>query len=177
VHSDEHQRLCIYAFNVLTLVTASDPHAVVLHDTRVAWDHPSIEPHGPDIAVIFNVAVRREWSTFDCAVEGTKPTIIFEVTSPKTRTVDVEDKVDEYEEVGLPFYVIVHGDELAFYNERGEYIDGALATWVNRAEAAEERAEMAEKQAQTEAQARTAAEARLRELEAELRRLRGQPDQ
>jgi colicin import membrane protein len=228
VHSDEHERLCIYAFNVLTLVTANDPHAVVLHDTRVAWGDPAVEPHGLDIAVIFNVRERRDWSTFDCVAEGTKPAIIIEVTSPKTRTVDVDDKVDEYEQVGVEYYVIIDirerrfgkvrqisgrrltpegyvpmvanergwlwlepvrlwigmlGDELAFFDERGDYIDGALATWVARAEAAEERAEVAEERAEAaekraadEANARRAMESRLQELEAEIRRLRGQSD-
>jgi len=107
VHTDEHERFCIYLYNILSMVLANDPSAVVLHDTRVAWEHPEIAPHGPDIAVIFNVHRRSNWSTFDCAEEGTKPTLIIEITSPKTRTVDLEDKVDEYEQVGVGFYVIV----------------------------------------------------------------------
>jgi colicin import membrane protein len=107
LHTDEHERFCIYLYNILTMRLANDPLAVVLHDTRVAWGDPEIEPHGPDIAVIFNVRQRHNWSTFDCAEAGTKPALIIEVTSPKTRSVDLDDKVDEYEQVGVAFYVIV----------------------------------------------------------------------
>jgi colicin import membrane protein len=215
LHTDEHERFCIYLYNLLTRQVADDPHAVVLHDTRVAWDDPAIEPHGPDIALIFNVRERRNWSTFDCAQEGTKPTLIIEVTSPKTRSVDLEDKVDEYEQVGVEYYVIVdirrrgrgevrqllgrhltpegyvpmvaneqgwlwldpvqlwlglRGTELACYDQNGDYLEGLPARLVQQVKAAEE-------QFHQEAKARIAAEERLRQLEAELRRLRGQPDQ
>src|SRR5438046_1776465 len=47
LHTEEHERLCIYLYNILTMQLANDPLAVVLHDTRVAWADPEIEPHGP----------------------------------------------------------------------------------------------------------------------------------
>jgi Uma2 family endonuclease len=107
MHNDEHERFRIYLYNVLTMLLENDPQAVVLGDTRVAWDDPEIEPHGPDIAVIFNVRMRRNWSTFDVQEEGTRPTLIIEITSPKTRSVDLVNKLDEYEQVGVEWYVIV----------------------------------------------------------------------
>jgi Uma2 family endonuclease len=222
LHTDEHERFCIYLYNLLTQQVAHDPHAVVLHDTRVAWDHPEIEPHGPDIALIFNVRERRNWGTFDCAQEATKPVLIVEVTSPKTRSVDLEDKVDEYEQVGVEYYVIVdirprgrgevrqllgrrltpegyvpmianeqgwiwlepvqlwlglRGTELACYDKNGLYLEGLPARLAQQTKAAEKRAEAAEAQLRQEAEARLAAETQLRQLEAELRRLRGQTDQ
>jgi Uma2 family endonuclease len=64
----------------------------------------------------------------------------------------------------------------ALGNPIGDYtqIDAARAAAEIRAQAAETRAQAAETRAQVEAMARTTAEARLRELEAELRRLRGE---
>jgi len=107
MHSEEHERFCAYLYNVFTARLASNAGAVVLHDVQVAWEHPSLRPHGPDIAVIFNVRRKRNWSTFDVASEGTKPSLIVEVTSPKTRSTDIEDKVKEYAQAGVPLYVIV----------------------------------------------------------------------
>ncbi|MEW5986721.1 MAG: Uma2 family endonuclease [Chloroflexota bacterium] len=107
MHSDEHERFCVYLYDVLTLLLANDPLAIVLHDVRVAWDDPNVKPHGPDIAVIFNVRQQRNWSTFDVVEEGVKPTLLIEVTSPQTRSIDLINKVDEYEQVGVPYYVIV----------------------------------------------------------------------
>lgn len=107
MHTDEHERYCIYLYNVLTGILANIAGAIVLHDTRVSWPDPDLDAHGPDIAVIFDVAEHRDWSTFDTAEEGTKPTLIIEVTSPKTRSVDLVNKHDEYEQAGIDYYIIV----------------------------------------------------------------------
>jgi hypothetical protein len=69
----------------------------VLHDVRVAWDHPEIKAHGPDLAVFFGVPEQRHWSTFDVAEEGARPVLVVEVTSPETRSIDLVDKLDEYD--------------------------------------------------------------------------------
>jgi Uma2 family endonuclease len=107
VHNDEHMRICNYLVDVLSAQVAHDPHAVVLHDTRVAWDIPNVDPHGPDIALIFQVRERKGWGTFEVSVEGTRPTLIIEVTSPETRRLDLEDKVEEYAQAGVQYYVII----------------------------------------------------------------------
>ncbi len=107
VHSREHEQFCDYLADVLRARVIEDKTAVVLHDVRIAWDDPDIEPHGPDIAVIFNVQNQQNWSTFDTTTEGCKPSLIIEITSPKTREIDLSEKVNEYEEVGVPQYVIV----------------------------------------------------------------------
>ncbi|MDM8529405.1 Uma2 family endonuclease, partial [Anaerolineales bacterium HSG24] len=39
--------------------------------------------------------------------EGTKPSLIVEVTSPKTRNVDLENKYTEYAQAGVTYYLIV----------------------------------------------------------------------
>ena len=107
MHSDEHERFCNYLYNVLSARLADQPDAIVLHDLRVAWSHPDFRAHGPDIAVIFNVRRHINWSTFSEDEEGTKPSLIIEIVSPSTRSVDVVTKVDHYARVGVPNYVIV----------------------------------------------------------------------
>jgi Uma2 family endonuclease len=106
MHTEEHYRFCAYLYDVLKKQVADDPTAIVLGDVRVAWAHSSIRPHGPDISVIFNVQQRKNWGTFNEVKEGTKPSLIIEVTSPATLSVDLEKKVDHYEQVGVAWYVI-----------------------------------------------------------------------
>jgi Uma2 family endonuclease len=106
-HSDLHQRICTYLYNVFQALLAMNEGAVVLNDVRVAWDTTEIQPHGPDLAVIFGVRERKNWSTFDVAVEGVRPTIIVEITSPETRNIDLIDKLEEYDLAGVPIYIII----------------------------------------------------------------------
>ncbi|MCH8289802.1 Uma2 family endonuclease [Candidatus Poribacteria bacterium] len=238
MHSDQHERFCTYLHYILTARLANDPNAVVLHDVRVAWDSPDLEAHGPDIAVIFSVIQRQNWSTFDEAEEGTKPSLIIEVTSPSTHSTDLEDKVKEYAMAGVPWYVIVdtfqqkgvtqrrllgyqltpqgyvsfppnergwlwlepvsvwlgwQGENIVCYDQEGNLIEDYASVTKARAEESQARAEAearaaeeaqaraeeaharveAEAHAAEETQARALAEERARQLEAELRRLRG----
>ncbi|MFN8486722.1 MAG: Uma2 family endonuclease [Caldilineaceae bacterium] len=105
--TEEHERWRNYLYNALTALLIDHPDAVVLTDTNVAWDVDDIKPHRPDLAVIFNVRQLKNWGTFDVREEGTRPALIIEITSPKTRHVDFDDKYDEYEQVMVPFYVIL----------------------------------------------------------------------
>ncbi len=107
LHTQDHERFCVYLYDVFKACLTGDPTAIVLHDVRVAWAEPEIKAHGPDVSVIFGVKEQRDWATFDEKEEGTKPTLIVEVTSPKTRQVDLVDKFDEYAQVGLQFYIII----------------------------------------------------------------------
>jgi Uma2 family endonuclease len=228
VHSKAHEDTCTYLADVFNARLRDDPTAVVLHDVRIAWDVPGLRPNGPDIAVICGVAEQRNWSTFDVAEENAHPALIVEVTSPETRQNDLLDKVDIYEQAGIPLYVIVdtrpwkgeerahllvyhltlNGYEILAPDERGwlwleavrvwlgvrenrvecydadgsvigdyKAIDQARAAAEARAETAEARAETAEAQVAAEAQARMQAEARLRELEDQLRQVRGENPQ
>ncbi len=225
MHSRDHELFCLYLHNVFTACVEQDPDATVLHNVRVAWATKGVAPHGPDIAVIFGIKEHRDWKTFDEVTEGTKPTLVAEITSPKTRQVDLVDKFGEYAQVGVPFYIIIDSYELkgkpirrllgyqlsgARYveiqpNEQGWLWLPPLKIWLGldnnepycydeagtpignyiqiRADLAETKTQLAaETQARTEAeaqlaaaaQARTEAETRLCELEAELRRLRGE---
>jgi colicin import membrane protein len=107
----DHQRRVRYLANVFLARVADRPDAVVLSDVRIAWDISDLRPHGPDLMVIFGVAAVRNWSTFDVAQEGVRPTLIVEVTSPETRRFDLYEKVDHYDLAGVPYYVIVDAVE------------------------------------------------------------------
>ena len=106
-HTDAHQRRRRYLCNIFEARLRSDPHAVVLDDVRVKWDLPELKPHGPDIMVVLGVRERKNWSSFDVAQEGVRPTLIVEITSPETRAIDLTFKLDEYDLAGVPLYVIV----------------------------------------------------------------------
>jgi Uma2 family endonuclease len=106
-HSLEHGRRNYYLYDVFLARLADDPMAVVLHDVRIAWDLPGLGAHGPDIAVIFGVRERKNWSTFDVAREGVRPSLIVEVTSPETARIDRSDKLEEYSLARVPLYVII----------------------------------------------------------------------
>lgn len=217
-HTPLHQRICKYLVSVFEALLASNPTAVVLFDCRIAWDVPELRPHGPDIAVIFNVRERKNWGTFDVAQEGTRPALIVEVTSPETRSGDLVTKLDEYELAGVPLYMIVdivqrRGQstprllgyrlvngvyEVLAPDERGRLRLEPVNLWIGVADAdvvcydesgtriedyvglaearakAETRAEAEAARAEAEARARAEAEARLREMEAQLRQLRGE---
>ncbi len=201
--SEPHERRRRYLADVLAARLAGDPGAVVLSDVRIAWDTPGIRPHGPDIAVVLGVRERKPWRTFDVATEGVRPALIVELTSPATAGLDRSDKLEQYELAGVPQYVIVdavRGEQLvaprllgyrlgpAGYggqapDERGRLWLEAPRLWLGVAggepvcydEAGRALSDYTALAAALEAERATRAEleARLRELEAELRRRGG----
>jgi len=107
VHSDRHETDRMYLTAVLRARLEESGAAIVLSDVRVAWDVPDLRPHGPDVMVIPGIAERQDWSTFEVAVEGARPALIIEITSPETRENDLEIKVEQYARAGVTQYVIV----------------------------------------------------------------------
>ena len=218
VQSDLHQRRCTYLYNVFRARFAGDPHTVVLNDMLIRWDVPGIPPDAPDVAVIPNIKERKAWNSFDVATEGTRPSLIIEITSPTTRIHDLVEKTDDYFDAGVPLYVIADfserrgtsvrrliGHQFAINsyapllpNDRGWLWLAPVGLWlaieedllvcydqdeqpiedypevVAAREEAEVRAEEAEQRIAEEVKARSEAEQRVAELEAELRRLRGE---
>jgi Uma2 family endonuclease len=254
VHSQAHDEDCQNLKCFLRVWASSQPDTVVLRDCRVDWGVEGLEPLGPDLAVFQGVSSwDPEQGTFRVAEVGARPLLVIEVTSPSTRDIDLDDKVLEYFQGGVPYYAIVdarhrpegrqirfllyrangegymrvrqrrpgrlwlepvrlwlaaeagqviafdeHGNRLKTYLEevearreaetRAEAEQARAAAEAQarreaetraeaekvRAETAETRAEAEKARAEAEAQARREADARLREMEAELRRLRGQ---
>ncbi len=107
VHALEHEDICAYLYGVFKAQVAPDPHAIVMYDVRVAWANRTVRPHTPDVSVVFGVKQYKNWSTFDEQIEGTKPSLIVEVTSPSTRQIDLIDKFDQYDLVGVPYYIMI----------------------------------------------------------------------
>jgi Uma2 family endonuclease len=111
VLSKPHNIDCEYLHSVSAARLADDPGAVVLADTGVYWDDPKLKHHSPDIAVILGVKKQKDWESFYVAVEGVRPLLIVEVTSPRTRSNDLNEKVDQYAKAGVPHYVIADAEE------------------------------------------------------------------
>jgi len=116
MHSYDHEKKCHYLSNVIQRQIQHDPTAVMLADVRVAWAKAGVKPHTPDISVVFGVKRVQNWSTFYEAIEGTRPQVVIEITSPSTRHLDLVDKFDEYERVGLAYYVLIDN-----YDEKGHW--------------------------------------------------------
>lgn len=235
---DPHDDDCNYLKDVLKCRHADRPSVVVLSECGIYWDIPGLRHHAPDLAVIFGVKERKDFKTFRVRVERVRPSLIVEITSPKTRVNDVKTRVKQYAQAGVPHYVIADMEEdegrrrlkliayrLVGSSYRRVALDRRRRAWlkpvglwlrvkrspetggdrvvlidpetnrelgdytqIDRDRAAAEARAVAEAQARAaevqarafaearaiaEAEARATAEARLRELEAEMRRLRG----
>ena len=107
VHSDRHETDRMYLTAVLRARLEPSRRAIVLSDVRIAWDLPDLRAHGPDVMVIPGVRKRRNWSTFEVAVERARPALIIEIVSPDARENDVVIKVEHYARAGVAQYVIV----------------------------------------------------------------------
>jgi Uma2 family endonuclease len=101
-HSDD----CTYLRTVLKARRVGRRSVVVLTDCGIYWDIPGLRHHSPDVAVIFGVRQLKAWETFHVAEEGVWPSLIIEITSPKSRVNDVKTKVTQYAQAGVPYYVI-----------------------------------------------------------------------
>ena len=91
--------------------TPTTASVAVFSDCGIYWDIPRLRHHSPDLAVIFGVKRRKDWKTFRVREEGVRPSLIVEVTSPKTRVNDVKTKVEQYARAKVPHYVIADMDE------------------------------------------------------------------
>ncbi len=109
VQNDAHSENCNYLKAAFQNHFRARPDVLVFEDHRVDWQHPTIRPHGPDLAVFEGAA--KKWpedvATFRMRDAGARPLLVVEVTSPTTRKGDVGAKIDHYHQIGVPYYVIV----------------------------------------------------------------------
>jgi hypothetical protein len=151
VQNAAHNEDCeVVKLAIKTLIT-DRPGFVVLHDCRIDWGVPGIEPHGPDIAVMEDV---EDWNptvgTFRVANHHAKVVLVIEITSPSTRKDDIGIKVDEYYRAGIPLYILVDapvinevrtlrlipykadagGFEVLPLDERGRFWIEAIGMWI-----------------------------------------------
>lgn len=84
------------------------PTIAIFHDLVFEWDHPEIGNYAPDIAIVPNVHDREvDRGTFNVAQEGTRPLLVIEVVSPRTRKDDRVTKVKDYARLGIQEYVYI----------------------------------------------------------------------
>jgi Uma2 family endonuclease len=109
MHNPAHDRDCNYLKNALLWAVNDRQDAEVLQDVRVDWGKEGVKPHGPDLSVFVEIhkAWERDGGTFLVAEVEAKPILVIEVTSPATRDIDLDEKVLEYFQAGVPFYAIV----------------------------------------------------------------------
>jgi len=127
VQTDLHDSDLNYLKDVFKASLVVDPQAAVVSDCRVDWNLEGVEPLGPDIAVFRRVKRHKDWATLDVAAEGVRPVMVVEVTSPDTRTNDLEDKFHYYERARVPLYVIA--DALQD-DERGRHLRLHAYRWT-----------------------------------------------
>jgi colicin import membrane protein len=208
VNNGVHDDICTYLRNALFAHFAGRPDVVVLHDYRVDWGVEGVQPLGPDFSVFDNVRVPwdRMRGTFYVAELDARPLLAIEVTSPTTRKVDLDEKVDLYFRACIPYYAIVdprplpkdgyeillmgyqfdspkrrkyHRDRL---DERGRLWLETIGLWLapegevlacydEQGRRLMEHVEAVQAVQQAQLRVETA-EARLKEMEAELQRLR-----
>lgn len=108
VQNDIHNEICAYLKYSFRWRLAGRPRALVLSDHRIDWQVPGVDPHGPDVMVLFNSP---PWDphrgTYLVRDLGADPRLVIEATSPSTRRVDLHDKVNDYRRAGIPLYVII----------------------------------------------------------------------
>jgi Uma2 family endonuclease len=109
VQNKAHDEDCYYLRTILSSYLANRAGIQLLHDHRIDWGVEGIGAHGPDFAVIegFPANWDQTRGTFYLAEFNAHVVLVLEVTSPTTREQDLEDKVDEYYQAGVPFYAIV----------------------------------------------------------------------
>jgi Uma2 family endonuclease len=161
------------------------------------WDKPALKKHAPDVCVIPNITdPQANWTTFHVAKEKTRPCLIIEIVSPASKEADRVKKVDDYARAGVQEYVYIdywrrkgqmQWEIAGFRLHKNRYLpmlpdeDGAIycetvgvrmgiengKVWMENYETGERLLNNLE--------ARQAAEARIAELEAQLKELQQRP--
>lgn len=112
VTNEAHDRTCNYLKAVFRWRLRDRRGALVLKDHRIDWQAADLEPHGPDVTVLYDSP---PWNvhrgTYRVRDAGATPALVVEVTSESTRNNDLDDKVTHYWRVGIPQYVIVDSQE------------------------------------------------------------------
>ena len=113
-----HDRVTDDLCDMLRAHFAEEAETVVYHDLIFVWDHPDVRNSAPDIAIVPNVRnVDADRGQFVVAEEGTRPRLVIEVVSPKTRTGDRVDKVRDYALAGVQEYIYID-----HWNRKGQTV-------------------------------------------------------
>jgi Uma2 family endonuclease len=112
IQLDEHFVLCKYLYEILHWWLQEEPQTVVVYDMLIDWNKEGIRPHAPDVTVLRGVQKRPQLTSYRLRETGGAPVLAIEVTSSRTRQLDVQglrtpNKFQHYARVGIPIYVIV----------------------------------------------------------------------
>jgi hypothetical protein len=85
------------------------PGGLLLGDRLVNWGVPGIRDHSPDLAVFRDVTnpPRRNFGTLRLRASGGRCVLVVEIVSPHTRVNDVVHKLREYHRVGVLLYYVI----------------------------------------------------------------------
>lgn len=104
----DHDRISDDLCDMLRPHLEAQADVAVFHDLVFAWDHLDVKPYAPDIAIIPQVNNReKNRSQFVIEEEGTRPSLIIEIVSPRSREADRVTKVRDYARVGVQEYVYI----------------------------------------------------------------------
>jgi Uma2 family endonuclease len=193
-----HERDAEYLRPIFRDRAALLPGGYFLGDCLVDWNVPGVRNHSPDLTVFRDVhrPPVESIGTFRVRQFGGRCVLVVEIVSPDTRENDVVHKLREYHQVRVPLYVLTDQERedgprsVVGYrytarryvrmrpDRQGRILLKPLGLWL----AMEEQlavcydAVTGERLGDygQERRARVTAEGRVRELEAELRRLRGE---
>jgi colicin import membrane protein len=192
-----------YLYDVLNTRRTGLRHPRVFSDCLIDWGVPGLGDHSPDISVFENVADQeRHWGTFPAREQGADPLLAIELVSPHTRKNDAVIKVQHYHRARVPVYIVVDQKTedgprtligyrwtaqryvrmrpdrqgrllLKRFGIRIGLVDNRVVCYDAETDEPIGDYTQLTQALQTEAAARQAAEDRVRALEEELRRLRG----
>lgn len=138
----EHDRISDDLCDMLRAYYEPTLDVAVFRNLVFTWDHPTVKPLAPDVAVVPHVQARdADRRQFVVADEGTRPLLVIEIVSRSSRGDDRVEKVRDYALAGVQEYVYIdhsvrrgqHVWELAGFRLQGsQYLpilpdeDGAL---------------------------------------------------
>lgn len=107
-----HAKMCNALWDGLEGHLVHEKDTAILHDHQIDWEHETIRPLCPDVAVIRHTRVIKPKECFYVKQSGGRVDLVVEVTSPSTWKIDVEgyhtpNKVQLYEELGVDTFIIV----------------------------------------------------------------------
>lgn len=106
--TDGHSIAVYYLRHAITFACRGRDGLRLFSEHRVDWQAPGIPPHGPDVVVFDRFTA--EWDptvgTLQVADLGLDTLAVIEVTSEATRHVDLDKKFEEFERVGIPYYLV-----------------------------------------------------------------------
>ncbi len=105
--------------SIFRYIYRNDPSTAVFSDLKIVWGIEGLAQPAPDVTVVPHVKnLNKPRPTFKVKLEGTLPTFILEIVSPRYRQPDREKKVAIYEQAGVKEYFIVdswlQGDQVAY---------------------------------------------------------------